>query len=280
MNRSNHNYGCHIDIPFPTSESARIPSDISSLPDYFDSVESVEEVFKELADIRSLNRRKFLFRGHSDTSYKLVSSLGRRTDAPPFFDQEHFEEWKILCERYDCGRFRMPTFNEDLFYLSIGRHLSLDCRLLDWTTGFWEAFAFLLYDNPDSDGALWILSFPNEYKEENISPFSITDERVHYLREDYYFPDNNNSWPIPILRRARQHGVFTVVKESLISIPLENLPLESYDLQLKKIVVPKSLKELLRFAKDIPDIEHLYVKKMDSIILDIKEFNDTYKKHV
>ena len=48
-----------------------------------------------------------------------------------------------------------------MYYMSIARHLGLKSRLLDWTADFWVALSFLLYDNLDLDGTLWIMAQRN-----------------------------------------------------------------------------------------------------------------------
>ena len=85
---------------------------------------------------------------------------------------------------------RLPNFNEDLFYLSRGRHLGLNCRILDWTSGFWEAIAFSL-NHMDTDGNLWIMALPQRDFGENMSPFNINDDKLHILKENYYIPSHS-----------------------------------------------------------------------------------------
>ncbi|MBQ6574142.1 MAG: FRG domain-containing protein [Bacteroidales bacterium] len=72
-----------------------------------------------------------------------------------------FNIFKKICKKSEYAKFKLKNSDDDMYYMSIARHLGLKSRLLDWTGDFWVALSFLLYDNLDLDGTLWIMAQRN-----------------------------------------------------------------------------------------------------------------------
>lgn len=265
--------GWKLDLDIPNPIPSKIPKPLKMIPSTLSSVDQVMELYYAIAYFRSFYNKLYLFRGHSDSDYQLVSTIGRLNRTDYSKEIEVYDELRSICDRYGYNRFRMSTFNEELFYYGIGRHLGLTCRLLDWTAGFWDAASFILHDNQDKDGVLWVMMTHSDYNLENLSPFSVADDGIHILKEDYFIPDVSFSFPLAILRRSRQHGFFTVVKESMISTPLNEIKTDS-PIEFYRFVIPKSLKESLRSNLHIVSVnEWLYISKTDPIIEEIDYLN-------
>lgn len=266
--------GWDVYPPIPKSIPACIPVPFLELPRVLSTVSMVEYVDSAISYYRSFCNKRFLFRGHSDSSYKLVSTLGRMGEKGTDSDRLKYKQLKQICLKYKCDLFRLSSFNEELFYLSIGRHLTFTCRLLDWTVGFWAAISFLLYDNPDKDGSLWVMSIPQDFAWENRNPFEIKDNKIHILKEDYYIPDDDLSVPLGIMRRSHQNGVFTVVGEKSIREPLNSLPDNGDGLAFREFIIPKSVKDALRNSTKLISVdEWFYINKSSPIIEEISDLN-------
>lgn len=265
--------GWKLDLDVPNPIPSKIPKPLKLIPSTLSSVNQVRELFNAIAYFRSFKSMHFLFRGHSDSDYELVSKIGRLDLTDYSKEKEVYYDLRTICDRYSYNCFRMSSFNEELFYLGIGRHLGLTCRLLDWTSGFWYALSFLLYDNQDKDGELWVMSIPSGYDLENVSPFSVADDSIHILKEDYFLPDATFSFPLGILRRSRQHGFFTVVKESWITTPLNEIKTES-PIEFYRFAIPKDVKKSLRSNHNIVSVdEWFYINVADPILSDVDCLN-------
>ena len=266
--------GWKLDVDIPAPISSKYPPPLEEIPHVLTSIQQVGDLFESLAYIRFSEHKQFFFRGHSNSVYKLISSIGRLNLVDYSIEYDIYYNLKAVLQSDVYSHFRLPSFNEELFYYGIGRHLGLICRLLDWTAGFWEALSFSLYDSFNKDGSLWIMMLPNDYPIENRSPFSIQDNDIHILKEDYYYPDDYTRFPLGIQRRSHQHGFFSVVKESWISIPLNDIPVESH-LRFFHFTIPKEVKDLLRKDKRIIDVDKwLYIEEKSPILNDIKLLNN------
>ena len=121
--------------------------------------------------------------------------------------------------------------------------------------------------------SLWVMMLSNDFPFENRSPFSISDNRIHVLKEDYYYPDESTSLPLGIQRRSHQHGYFSVVKDAWISSPLNEV---SYDFPCDFYCfnIPPAFKELLRLDKRILEVDSwLYINNDAQIIDRIQRIN-------
>lgn len=265
--------GWDLDLGIPPPITSSYPKFISELPSVISSFDSIHGLIETIAFSRSFQHKRFLFRGHPDSSYNLVSTIGRCKAVDYASEYKAFNLLQDLCDREGYSRYRMESFNEELFYYGIGRHLGLTCRLLDWTAGIWEALSFALYEQIDKDGSLWVMMLSNDFPFENRSPFSISDNRIHVLKEDYYYPDESTSLPLGIQRRSHQHGYFSVVKDAWISSPLNEV---SYDspCDFYCFNIPPAFKELLRLDKRILEVDSwLYINNDAQIIDRIQRIN-------
>jgi len=264
-----------FDLGIPRPIISRYPKPISELPSEISSIDSLQELIETIAFSRAFQHKRFLFRGHPDSCYKLVSTIGRCKIQHYSSELKAFDLLRDLCDREGYSRHRMDSFNEDLFYYGIGRHLGLTCRLLDWTAGIWEALSFALYEQINKDGSLWVMMLSNDFPFENRSPFSISDNRIHILKEDYYYPDESTSLPLGIQRRSHQHGYFSVVKDAWISTPLNEV---SYDspCELFCFNILPSFKNILRSDKRIVEVDSwLYINKDAKLTDSIQRINHT-----
>lgn len=274
INRHKEEFGdWTLDLGIPERIVSNYPKSIYELHSVISSIECLYSLVDTIAYYRSHKRKRFFFRGHSDKQYSLISSIGRTNCICYSSEQTAYRELKELFDAEGYSRYRMEFFNEELFYYGVGRHLGLTCRLLDWTAGLWEAMSFALYKNDDKDGALWVMMLPNDYPLENRSPFSIEDDGIHILKEDYYYPDDCLELPLGIQRRSHQHGFYSVVKESWISTPLNEVTSDS-KCELFNFVIPKEIKEYFLQDNHLVDVDKwLYIVEDSPIINKIKEIN-------
>ena len=264
--------GWDLDLGIPPPIVSDYPKSLEELPSILSSIESIQELYDTLAFFRGFHHKKFFFRGHPNTDYLLVSTIGRIKGIDYSFEHTIYDQLKTELEGIYAS-YRMLSFNEELFYYGIGRHLELTCRLLDWTSGFWEALSFVQFEQMNNDGALWVMMIPDDFPLENRSPFSIQDNGIHILKEDYFYPNESSSFPLAIQRRSHQHGFFSVVKEPWISIPLNAIPAES-PIQFFCFIIPKRVKDILHQDRRIVEVnEWLYVKNVDPILEKIKRLN-------
>lgn len=265
--------GWDLDLNIPPPVISRYPKPISELPSEISSIDGLQDLIDTITFSRSFQRKRFLFRGHSDSCYSLVSTIGRCKVVNYSSEYKAFKLLRELCDGDGYSRYRMKSFNEELFYYGIGRHLGLTCRLLDWSAGIWEALAFALNDQSDRVGSLWVMMLSNDFPFENRSPFSISDNGIHILKEDYYYPDESTSFPLGILRRSHQHGFFSVVKDAWISTPLNEVPYDS-PCDFFCFMIPPEFKKLLRLDKRIVDVDSwLYINSEAKIVDSIKCIN-------
>lgn len=265
-----------VDVPITDEKPMRMPKTLSDIQRIATSVDGLFEIERKIAALRAFKGYDFLFRGHSDEKYVLRSTITRKHCENTDREKEVLKSLKEICKSYDYEKWRLPTFNENLFYLGIGRHLGLHTRLLDWTASYWKALSFLMDDNREKDGTLWVLAFKRDIiKPIEEDPF-VDDDKVHILKEDYYLPDNDDP-PVGILRRARQNGYFTVQKEALLDIPLEGLA-EQSGFQLIKIKIPKETKDVLKGYGGLVSVDWMYVDRKPPILKEIEQLNEEYKR--
>ena len=269
-----------IDITVPTPIRGGIPHSLSALfeRDYL-TYNDFEKLEQSLADFRGLREYQFLYRGHADSSFQLLASSARKNVINDGIELKILESFKSKAKT--CYQsYKMDGFDDDLFYMGIGRHLGLDCRILDWTACFWTAVSFLLYDHQDCDGDLWIMGIPRSRKTEKCSPFSITDDKLHILTEDYYIPELISEAPAGLLRRLRQNGFFSVTSDAYLSTPLNLLPKESLcGIELYKIHIPVCVKQnLSNYNKIVPVNDWLYGKQHTCLSRHITNLNNRHFK--
>jgi len=196
------------------------------------------------------------YRGHSDSTYKLLPTILRLND--PYFESTLFYEYKSSVMPLDG----LNKSNWDL--LLDMQHYGIPTRLLDWTLNLGTALYFALKDNPVSP-CIWILD-PHELS------LKSTDEGM--LFDTTGVPDVPSSKPMrnyavhPIItdttdlinpfsikppysnsRIAAQRGVFTVHCKS--RLPIEEL---SPDV-VSKVEIPLELIEPLKKYLNILGID-------------------------
>ena len=249
----------------------------------------MKHVITSYRDVKSLNEDigrmrmsgwKFFFRGHASTRFKLLSMVGRKQ---PISGDRLNSEYSCLQDYLKLVRgeawldFKLKRDNEVLYFMSIGRHLGLDCRLLDWTAALDTALYFATSDANyiNEDGHLWIMAYYGSINSLNakINPFDVKE--LTLIKEDYYIPDDKlvEDQPLGILRRFRQNGFFTVTPSNLLTTPLEKLATENIrftPLEIKASAKSEIVKEIMK------DKEWLCLSKQFKIKNDIKMINSKY----
>ena len=246
-------------------------------------------VITSYRDVKSLNEDigrmrmsgwKFFFRGHASTRFKLLSMVGRKQ---PISGDRLNSEYSCLQDYLKLVRgeawldFKLKRDNEVLFFMSIGRHLGLDCRFLDWTAALDTALYFATSDAKyiNENGHLWIMAYYGSVNSINtkINPFDVKE--LTLIKEDYYIPNDKlvEDQPLGILRRFRQNGFFTVTPSDLLITPLEELATEN--IRFTPLEIKANAKGVI--AEEImKDKEWLCLSKQFKIENDIKMINSKY----
>ena len=221
-----------------------------------------------------------LYRGHASNSFELLSMVGRKIPINGnLLDSEKrcFQDYKDYIADSSWMQYKVSSCNEDLFYMSIGRHLGLNCRLLDWTARLETALFFASADEGflHENGHLWVMIYKEEINDANAkgNPFEFKD--VTLIKEDYLVPPNMSmeNFPLGEQRRFAQNGFFTIVPTDLLTTPLDHIPLNN--MILKKVEITANAKKNILSALSKCYEDYLY-KKNSIIETDIKRINSKY----
>lgn len=221
-----------------------------------------------------------LYRGHASNSFELLSMVGRKIPVNGnLLDSEKrcFQDYKDHIADRSWMQYKVSSYNEDLFYMSIGRHLGLDCRLLDWTARLETALFFASADEGfvHKNGHLWIMINKGKINNANanVNPFEI--KNVALIKEAFLVPQNMTmeNFPLGEQRRFAQNGFFTIVPTDLLTTPLDHIPLNN--MILKKVEITANAKKNILSA--LPKCYESYLYKSNSIIeTEIKRINSMY----
>ncbi len=221
-----------------------------------EKIYSFEDFLSKIGEAR--NRFYYIYRGQSDSSWELLPKLGRQ----PLWnylsknnnERNIFESWK----RYGI-QFLTSKPEDDWDWLALAQHHGLATRFLDWTKNPLTALFFAVYENRDTDAALYSY-LPDKIEiPETTDPFKI--RKVHA-----FFPKGISS------RIVNQRGLFTIS-------PTPNIPLEESDEanRLKKFIIDKTcildIKQKLDYFgvnefSIFPDLDGLS-KYLNSYVMDI-----------
>ena len=237
---SNTAKGKLLDIDIPKPQKAT-----TSLPDGF-QIKTVSDI-RTLQEVLALNYTKGirLYRGHESKNYNIESTIVR-----------HVKEKKRDCSVQDVREAEMKGYNlfchnvfkdewlnnkrrksdETLFKMSIGRHLGLPCRLIDFTasleTAVWFAVMNPKYYNVDGE-IMFIVLNKDDVIGTNQSPFCTT--KISYSHEPFR-ADSLNDLPLGEQRRFIQNGHFIWVDDN--SLLKEQQAIIDSVFQVKRFTIP------------------------------------------
>ena len=201
--------------------------------------------FNELHDVLAQYRENkgWLFRGHSDSSWKLLPKVGR----PPYTgtdDRRVFEAWKRRAIEYIS-----MTPETDWDWLAIAQHHGLATRLLDWTTNPLNAAFFAVREQQDVDAVIYAAQIRLQVVTDKVHPMEY--KGVAIFRPRGVVP-----------RITRQGGLFTI--HGTPTNPLESNTDDIMELQRIKVIRayrPSLLSELsfygINSATLFPDLDGL-----------------------
>lgn len=210
-------------------------------------------------DIRRF-RSRFAFRGLSDASYRLDTTLMR-------LGGQYVELERHLLRNFKKYAHRNIVERDSLWHwLSVAQHYGLPTRLLDWTYSPFVAmhFATSNIEKFDIDGVVWAVNYvkahellPQSLKEKleaegaNVMTVSMLSEVVNSLPEFDALADNKLTifFEPPSIddRIVNQHAFCSVMSDPSIALEdwLKNQPGIS-----RRIIIPAALKWEIRDKLD------------------------------
>ncbi|MFZ6757841.1 FRG domain-containing protein [Undibacterium sp. Ji50W] len=198
------------------------------------------DLYKEILEkIRESGGDILFFRGHCDTNWKLMPTLGRFSN--PNISQ--LEEVTYFDFQTRAGSL-LSEHNSSWNNAFAMQHHGLPTRLLDWSENFSTALYFAL-KNASQECCIWILNpFElNRVQKNNAELFRPTDLEGTY---DEYFISKEKHMNEKVLaisplrhhpRVFNQRAGFTIHNE--LNAPLEDI----FPKVVKKIVIPRSAQE-------------------------------------
>jgi hypothetical protein len=175
-------------------------------------------------------RGRWVFRGHSNSSYDLIPSVGR--GAHTSRSREKYEESLFDIFRREARGYLAAVPANDWEWLSIAQHHGLPTRLLDWTQNPLAALYFSVDSNLTVDGEFFALRAITKGGDAFLrqSPFAITQPVKFY--------------PNIVTPRIRaQEGLFVAC--SAIETSLDKALRE--DWSIERLRVPAVKKVALRY---------------------------------
>lgn len=173
-----------------------------------------------------LLERANIFRGVSDSSYDLISTIGRKWENME--DEDFFRIEKEVINLFEIEAHpyfkEMPANKGEL--LALAQHHGLPTRLLDWTRNILVALFFAVNNHSEKDGAVYIL------KMEPQNDFVRFDEMNPRMvkKLTIFMPSVITS------RISAQTGIFTAQMNPRVSVT------EEADETIDKIIIPANSK--------------------------------------
>ena len=270
-----------IDVDGGQSEEGHVLAsfeELESIP--VNNFLDVKELKKQLGFFASLKGYDILYRGHALPGFELKPSIARGTIIDYSQELELLPYLKKICRNAGYEKYRLDNFNENLFYLSIGRHLGFNCRLLDWTLSLDTALFFLSTDALDNDGVLWVMAVPRSVESENRDPFTIQDDMIHILKEPFYIPASEDGKPLPqplgLLRRAHQNGFFSETTCDLLDTPINEIH-SNQGIRFLRYHIPSEVKKAWAQSVDMESWKEWILDKEDEVNKKVKDLNNLYK---
>ena len=163
-----------------------------------DTINSVEELLSKCSTNHfSEARGQWVFRGHSDHTFKLVPSISRTKFTHATV--EAFEESIFTIFKREAKGYIQELPHSEWEWLALAQHHGIPTRLLDWSYNPLTALFFAVDDEREVDGTFFSLKAPRSVDKDalNGSPFKIA-------RPEKYFPT------IVSPRIKAQEGLFVV----------------------------------------------------------------------
>jgi hypothetical protein len=175
--------------------------------------------FEQLQGVVQSQGASVLYRGVSDSSHELLTSVGRAIKLVT--RPEVLEEDLLWAFKKRAVLFLKNMPKDDWEWLMLAQHHGLPTRLLDWTSNPLVALYFSVEKDPDKDCAMYIYRHDGFYEDKYLpAPFLIDETTA-------IFP------PYVTPRIAAQAGFFTVH-------PAVSSPFDSEE--ITKIIIPSDLK--------------------------------------
>lgn len=221
-----------------------------------------ELLYKDTYDQKTERyRSNYVYRGVSDCSYKLETSIQRIGTIPSEMEKHLLRNFK----KYSPINTLSDDYNNIWNWIALGQHHGLPTRLLDWTFSPNVALHFLTEDigSYDLDGALWMVNIDKsrellpetlseEIKSEGAYTF-ISDQLQKIIGETiddiYKFKEENTNALVffepPSLddRIVNQYALFSFMLDPDYS---HSKYLDEHSNIYKKIIIPKELKWEIR----------------------------------
>lgn len=225
-------------------------------------IKSVDEAKFYNAEL-SLNEAGYRFRGHSDTSWKLLPSVYRYKNFERY--QTTFYESFVLHHKFREPINHLMTTNYDLEWLMLCQHFQVPTRLLDWSDDILIALFFACSDDMCKNGAVFVCN-KNEYP-------LFHDYNQTSMTNDLAFIDTTLKNP----RMRNQNGCFMMWGHVRAPIAFETYNLQEYHTTksksffLDKLIIPSHSKgNILR------ELDEIYSISKDSIYLESTKLVETY----
>lgn len=194
-------------------------------------------------------RGRWVFRGHSKSSYELIPSVGRGMHTSR--DRLKYEESLFDIFRREARAYLNPAPSTEWEWLSLAQHHGLPTRLLDWTHNLLVAVYFGVEADSTVDGEFFALRTITQASERirEGSPFSIQ-------RPVKFYPN------VVTARIRAQEGLFIVCSE--LETPLDQGLRD--DWEIERLRIPARAKESLQYelfrlgvhaSSLFPDVEGL-----------------------
>ena len=220
--------------------------------------------FANLLDVGSVVKLNYVFRGHSNASWRLQPSLLRRLHSPLATDQQvlELEEYALAEFRSQVHRHVSPnvlsTTTDIVSWWTLMQQHGAPTRLMDWSQSIYVAAYFAVTDDLDVDGAVWIVHAHSVHQRmDELYDFAALPKTVAAVQLAFLQPNAPNAllfgWRLSKSdRMISQQGLFAICRNVLgdhEQILADALAGPSKKLLLCKLLVPASLK--VSFARKL-----------------------------